>query len=114
MKAQVLGDLAGAQATQVFEVENFDDGYGLQISCDASNTPSISVYESLGKYVAGEGMTMPSTSEAQYWAEVASSGVASATEAFVLNRDQFRGKFVYASIGNVSMTNAVVLFNAKK
>jgi len=114
MKAQVLGDLAGAQETQVFEVQNFDDGYCLQVSCDASDTPSISVYESNGKYVQGEGYSAPSTSEPQYWAEVASSGVASATEAFVLNRDQFRGKFVYASIGNVSMTNAVVLFNAKK
>jgi len=113
MKAQTLGNLAGAQSTQVFEVDNFNDGYALQVSCDASDTPSISVYESLGKYVDGQ-YSAPQTTDSQYWAPVASSGVASAAESFILNRDQFRGKYVYASIGNVSMTNAVVLFNAKK
>ena len=115
MKSQYLGNLTANTKTMVFEKIGKYEGYNISLSTTAAaGTINISVYESNGGDAqANDGDEKPLATDAQYWVQVATSGTASATEGFALNREKFRGKFVYMDIGISagSLDDVIVHFN---
>lgn len=112
MLTRAIGTVTGnTYRSEVFEVISSNEGYSAMVFCDASVSPNISVYESNGN-VDGDA---PLNTSAKYWAQVTTSGVASATEAFLLNRESFKSKYVYIEVDATggSITNGYLTFNQK-
>lgn len=112
MKIINIGSLSNeVYNSPVLEKKNMNEGYAVQIHCSSSSSPDISIYESLGN---DEGLE-PSTNDLRFWVEVTTSpGVADSTSAFVINREEFRGKYIFAKIdvsGGNSIDDTYLIFN---
>lgn len=98
-------------SSEVFPTDNAYDGYCVMVG-GTNVTPTVNahVYESLGG-VANED---PQNSNAFEWAEVG-TGTATATEAFILNRESFRGSYIYVKVDASAgtLTNGIMRFKQK-
>ena len=114
MKSQYPSDLLNTTfKSMVFTKQNFNSGYTVSVSCSASATAPISVYESNGADPRDGGSLEPLATDDRHWWQITDSGVADGTQAFGFNRDRFSGKYVYvlidASAG--SMDDIIIHFN---